>query len=138
MSRLITICAAMMLSVTSIQAAPKSVFLYAGQSNADGREYTNNLPDYMLDNGSLPSSPYTHLRWASICGNPSARTFGTRTFNANERYAFCDVTNYWIDRSATQDFYAIKCAYGGTAIAPGVTADKLPIWYADAECALGR
>ena len=133
MSRLITICAAMMLSVTSIQAAPKSVFLYAGQSNADGREYTNNLPDYMLDNGSLPSSPYTHLRWASICSNPSARTFGTRTFNANERYAFCDVTNYWIDRSATQDFYAIKCAYGGTAIAPGVTADKLPIWYADAE-----
>ena len=112
---------------------PASVFLYAGQSNADGREFTNNLPTYMTNNGSLPSSPYTHLKWASICGRPSQRTFDTRTFNAGERFAFCDVTNYWIDQVATQDFYAIKCAYGGTAIAPGVTAEKLPIWYADAE-----
>ena len=71
--------------------------------------------------------------YASICGTPTVRTFGTRTFEIGTRYAFCDVVNYWIDQSATQDFYAIKCAYGGTAIAPGVTAEKLPIWYADAE-----
>ncbi len=114
------------------QADKAPVFLYAGQSNADGREYTSNLPDYMTDGGALPSSPYTHLQWASICGNPTATAFGTRTFNSGERYAFCDVTNYWIDQAMSQSFYAIKCAYGGTAIAPGVTAAKLPVWYADA------
>lgn len=122
----------MSLTVATSTAAKKAVFLYAGQSNADGREYVQNLPDYMKV-GSSPYSPYTHLRWASICGNPTASTFGTRTMATGERYAFCDVTNYWIDQAANQDFYAIKCAYGGTAIAPGVTAEKLPIWYADAE-----
>ena len=132
MRKLLILSLALLVANASI-AEKKSVFLYAGQSNADGREFTNNLPAYMTNSGSLPSSPYQHLRWASICGNPTARTFGTRTFNSNERYAFCDVTNYWIDQASTQDFYAIKCAYGGTAIAPGVTADKLPIWYADAS-----
>ncbi len=131
-SKLLTLTVAALMAASAVLAEKKSVFLYAGQSNADGREYTNNLPAYMMTGGSLPSSPYHHLRWASICGNPTARTFTTRVFNANERYAFCDVTNYWIDQTANDDFYAIKCAYGGTAIAPGVTADKLPIWYADA------
>ena len=129
---ILTFLSCLLLTTATAGAAKKSVFLYAGQSNADGREYTTNLPSYMMQSGSLPSSPYTHLQWASICGNPSASTFGTRTFNSGERYAFCDVTNYWIDQAATDDFYAIKCAYGGTAIAPGVTAEKLPIWYADA------
>ena len=124
----------MVTSLTLTFAQQKApVFLYAGQSNADGREYTTNLPDYMKNNGNLPSSPYSHLKWASICGNPSKTTFEMRVFNSGERYAFCDVTNYWIDQASSQDFYAIKCAYGGTAIAPGVTAEKLPIWYADAE-----
>lgn len=136
MKRLLTFFV-MLTAVAALSLAQQKVpvFIYAGQSNADGREYTTNLPDYMLDNGSLPSSPYTHLKWASICGNPSKSTFDTRTFQGTkgERYAFCDVTNYWIDQAISSDFYAIKCAYGGTAIAPGVTADKLPIWYADAE-----
>ena len=112
--------------------AKAPVFLYAGQSNADGREYVSNLPDYMKV-GSSPYSPYTYLRWASICGNPSQKVFGTRSMALGERYAFCDVTNYWIDQAVKQNFYAIKCAYGGTAIAPGVTAAKLPVWYADAD-----
>lgn len=116
---------------TTASAEKKSVFLYAGQSNADGREYVVNLPSYMKE-GTSPYSPYTHLKWANICGNPAAKTFGKREMANGERYAFCDVTNYWIDQSAGDDFYAIKCAYGGTAIAPGVTAAKLPIWYADA------
>lgn len=120
----------MSLTVATTMADKKAVFLYAGQSNADGREYVQNLPDYMKV-GSSPYSPYTHLRWTSICGNPTASTFGTRTMATGERYAFCDIVNYWIDQSASEDFYAIKCAYGGTAIAPGVTVAKLPIWYAE-------
>ena len=134
MKRFLTIVAMALTGIAvSVGQQKAPVFLYAGQSNADGREYTSNLPDYMTNGGSLPSSPYTFLKWASICGNPSATTFGTRTFNSGERYAFCDVTNYWIDQASADNFYAIKCAYGGTAIAPGVTAEKLPIWYADAE-----
>lgn len=122
----------LLLSVTAAQADKVPVFIYAGQSNADGREYVQNLPDYMKV-GSSPYSPYTHLKWASVCGNPTKQEFGARTMATGERYAFCDVTNYWIDQTIAQDFYAIKCAYGGTAIAPGVTVAKLPIWYADAE-----
>ena len=114
------------------QSVKKSVFLYAGQSNADGREYVQNLPEYMKV-GTAPYAPYTHLKYASICGTPSTKTFGSRTLAIGTRYAFCDVANYWIDKALNTDFYAIKCAYGGTAIAPGVTADKLPIWYADAD-----
>jgi hypothetical protein len=108
------------------------VFIYAGQSNADGREYVQNLPDYMKV-GTSPYSPYAHLKWANICGNPSKKVFEKRQMAIGERYAFCDVANYWIDQAVNDNFYAIKCAYGGTAIAPGVTAEKLPIWYADAE-----
>ena len=134
MKKIMLLASCLLLTVATTVAGQKvPVFLYAGQSNADGREYTQNLPDYMKQGGSLPSSPYTHLQWASICGNPSKTAFDTRTFNSGERYAFCDVTNYWIDQAVSGDFYAIKCAYGGTAIAPGVTAEKLPIWYADAD-----
>ncbi len=122
----------LMLLTTAASAGKKSVFIYAGQSNADGREFVQELPDYMKQ-GTSPYSPYTHLKWASICGNPTKTTFEQRTMANGERYAFCDVTNYWIDQATSDDFYAIKCAYGGTAIAPGVTAEKLPIWYADAE-----
>ena len=117
--------------LTAVGQTDKSpVFIYAGQSNADGREFVQNLPEYMKQ-GDSPYNPYTHLHYANICGTPTAREFQQRTLEIDKRYAFCDVTNYWIDQAARQDFYAIKCAYGGTAIAPGVTAEKLPIWYAD-------
>lgn len=118
-------------AATGAAAAKKSVFIYAGQSNADGREFVQNMPDY-LKVGTSPYNPYTNLKYANICGTPSTKTFGLRTLETGTRFAFCDVTNYWIDQATTSDFYAIKCAYGGTAIAPGVTAEKLPIWYADA------
>ncbi|MBO7139860.1 MAG: hypothetical protein J6W19_04725 [Prevotella sp.] len=131
MKKLLTLFLAL-LSAAGATAQKKSVFLYAGQSNADGREFVQNLPDYMKQGGE-PYSPYNHLQWASICGTPSKKTFEKRQMAIGERYAFCDVTNYWIDQSSSTDFYAIKCAYGGTSIAPGVTDAKLPIWYADAE-----
>lgn len=130
MKILIATAALLLCLHAGAQKAP--VFLYAGQSNADGREFVQNLPDYMKV-GTSPYNPYTHLQYASICGTPTAQTFGQRTLEVGTRYAFCDVANYWIDQTTSKDFYAIKCAYGGTAIAPGVTAEKLPIWYADSE-----
>ncbi|MBR1932249.1 MAG: hypothetical protein IJ841_01005 [Prevotella sp.] len=133
MKRLLSLLLGGLLAATgTAQTRPASVFLYAGQSNADGREYVQNLPDYMMV-GQAPYAPYHYLKYASICGDPSKKTFEERTFAPGTRYAFCDVANYWIEQALQRPFYAVKCAYGGTAIAPGVTAEKLPIWYADAE-----
>jgi peptidoglycan/xylan/chitin deacetylase (PgdA/CDA1 family) len=104
---------------------PASVFITAGQSNADGREFNSHLPSYLLQNG------YRHLHYTN-CTSVCDGTFTTRSFNDKKgRWAFCDVTNYFIDRAIGSDFYSIKCTYGGTAIAPGVTPAKRPIWYAD-------
>lgn len=109
------------------------VFIYGGQSNASGVERVDNMPEYM-EAAEYPYSPYKYLRWVDITGNPNTNLFGERIFNSShDRYAFCDITNYWIDKSSTQDFYAIKCAKSGTAIAPYVTSERLPVWYADAQ-----
>lgn len=131
MKKLNLFCLATVFALAVSAQEKASVFIYAGQSNADGREFVQNLPDYMKV-GTAPYSPYHHLRYASICGTPSQRTFGSRTFEIGTRYAFCDVANYWIEQALGREFFAVKCAYGGTAIAPGATADKLPVWYADA------
>lgn len=104
---------------------PAPVFLTAGQSNADGRVYNTELPDY-LDAG------YQHLHYANVTSSCDG-TFGQRVFEAGGRWAFCDVTNYLIDQALGRDFYSVKCTYGGTAIAPNVTAAKLPAWYAEAS-----
>ena len=104
---------------------PSSVFITAGQSNADGRVYNSELPEYLNDG-------YRFLHYANVTRSCDG-TFGKRIFEPEGRWAFCDVVNYYIEQNLQRDFYAVKCTYGGTAIAPGVTADKLPIWYADAE-----
>lgn len=106
----------------ALAQTPASVYLTAGQSNADGREYVSKLPSYMKDG-------YKHLNFANVT-NSSDGTFGSRTFESG-RFAFCDVTNYFIDQVATSDFYAIKCAYGGTAIDTAATYTHLPVWCAD-------
>lgn len=113
-----------------IETVPKSVFIYAGQSNASGVARVEDMPDYMLV-GGLPSNPYTHLKWADICGDPSVCDFGQRILDKGDRYAFCDITNYWIDQEATNVFFCLRCARSGTSIAPGQTDEKRPIWYAE-------
>ena len=123
MKRIISI--GMMAFVTlmsTAQTKPASVFLTAGQSNADGRVYVDELPTY-LRNG------YQYLNYANVTSECNGR-FSSRTFEAGTRYAFCDITNYFIEKALQQPFYAVKCTYGGTAIAIGATADKLPVWYA--------
>lgn len=101
---------------------PAAVYIAAGQSNTDGRAEIEFLPDYL-------KRGYRHLRFANVTtgsdGHFTAHTWG-------KRFCYQDVVNYLLDETATEPFYAIKCALGGTAIAPGVTAAKLPLWYADA------
>lgn len=116
---------AVALSVgTAVAQVP--VFLTAGQSNADGREYVSKLPSYM-------KAGYKHLKYANVTSSCDG-TFGKRTFDDPKgRFAFCDVTNYFIDQATTTDFYAIKCTYGGTAIDTAATYAHLPVWCADAQ-----
>lgn len=118
----------LLLSAAAL-AAPaqkRAVYITAGQSNADGRERIAKLPEY------LKAGKYSHLRFANVTGSaPSA--FGDRNLLGEKRYAFQDVCNYWLDRASKQDFYAVKCAYGGTAIALGQTAPKVPVWNASTE-----
>lgn len=120
-----TITAALLIGSGYAQAQVP-VFLTAGQSNADGREYVSHLPSYLKQG-------YKHLHFANVTSS-SDGTFGTRTFdNPKGRFAFCDVTHYFIDQATTSDFYAIKCTYGGTAIDTAATYAHLPVWCADAS-----
>lgn len=114
-----------MLSST-VSAQKRSVFITAGQSNADGREYISKLPSY------LKSGKYSHLRYANVTSKAPS-LFGDRELLKGNRYAFQDVCNYWIDKVENKPFYAIKCTYGGTAIALGQTAPKVPVWSAGKE-----
>lgn len=103
---------------------PAGVFIYAGQSNADGRVYNSELPDYLKPG-------YDHLHYANVTSS-STGEFGSRTFtNLKERWAFCDVTNYCIEQTLKTGFYAVKCTYGGTAIDTAATYAHLPVWCAD-------
>ncbi len=99
---------------------PASVFITAGQSNAEGRAPASAKPSY-LDNG------YRHLNYAFVRSIQDGK-FGKYSFG--DTFAFCDVTHFLIDQALERDFYAIKCTYGGTAITPGQTEEWEPIWYA--------
>ena len=109
--------------VTLSAQKPAAVYITAGQSNADGREYVNKLP-YYLRGG------YKYLNYTNVTSS-SDGTFGEMKFD--KRFAFCDITNYFIEQALQTDFYAIKCAYGGTAIDTAATYSHLPVWCADEE-----
>ena len=77
---------AMLLSIGGVCAQPASVFLTAGQSNADGRVYNSQLPEYLKDG-------YEYLHYKKVTSS-SDGMFEKRNFdNMKERWAFCDVTN---------------------------------------------
>lgn len=112
------------IQITASSQKPVSVFITAGQSNAEGRESVNHLPPYLND------SCYKHLRYAFVRSEQSGKF---SDFKFGKTFAFCDVAHYFIDQASDADFYAIKCTYGGTAIAPGITEPNKPIWYANSE-----
>ncbi len=102
---------------------PAAVYITAGQSNADGRESVDKLPTYL-------KGGYKHLRYANVTRRGGGR-FGK--FRFGKRFAFCDVTNHFIDLASQEDFYAIKCTYGGTAIDTAANGSRKPAWCADVE-----
>lgn len=118
------LCSLSTLSLCAQQ--PASVFITAGQSNADGRVYNNQLPSY-LKNG------YDYLHYSNVTSFSNGK-FEERSFeNLKERWAFCDVTNYYIEKALKSEFYSIKCTYGGTAIDTAATTKKQPVWFADSQ-----
>ncbi len=106
----------------STQTEPAAVYITAGQSNADGREYISAMPSYLNEG-------YKYLKYRNVTSSSDGK-FGSFAFD--KRFAFCDITNYFIEKALQKDFYAIKCAYGGTAIDTAATYDHLPVWCADA------
>lgn len=114
---------AVMLAMGVSAQKPAAVYITAGQSNADGREKVEKLPAYL-------KGGYKHLRYTNVTSAGGGR-FGE--FKFGKRFAFCDVTNHFIDLAAQGDFYAVKCTYGGTAIDTAATHKKLPVWCADGE-----
>ncbi len=110
-------------SLSAMATKPASLFITAGQSNADGRETVDFLPSY-LENG------YEYLHFTNVTSQCDG-TFSA--FKFGKRFSFSDITHYYIEKALQSDFYAIKCAYGGTSIAPGATHAHLPIWYAEKE-----
>lgn len=120
--RLLLMPIAFALSATMASAQkPASVFIVAGQSNAEGRASTKECPHYL-------AKGYKHLKYAFVRTEQNGR-FGH--FSLGKTFAFCDVVNHFIDQKATTDFYVVKCTFGGTAITPGQTEAGKPIWYAD-------
>lgn len=118
-----------MLTPLCALLAQKSVFITAGQSNADGRAYNSSADGYWPS--YLTSAPvYSYLHFAQIAtdANPQWKNSGI-----GNRLAFCDVTNYYLDQRLQDDFYSVKCTYGGSAIQPGATAAKVPCWYANLD-----
>lgn len=109
------------------QQEPASVFITAGQSNADGREYVNLMPSYLKEG-------YKYLRYRNVTQSSDGKF---ADFKFDKRFAFCDITNYFIEKAMQKEFYAIKCAYGGTAIDTAATYAHLPVWCADAEWIAG-
>jgi len=105
---------------------PASVYITAGQSNADGRVYNTQLPTYLKDG-------YRHLNYKNVTSASNGK-FEQRSFdNPKQRWAFCDVVNYMIDQQSQSPFYSIKCTEGGTSIDTAATAPTKPVWFADAE-----
>lgn len=114
---------------------PVSVFIYAGQSNADGRALVTDMPNYLKQNEQDGTwRPYRYLAFANITKEGNGQ-FGDQAFihdNSKRRFAFCDVTNHLIEKKLRRRFYAVKCTYGGSAIDPTARPAKVPTWYADA------
>lgn len=127
MSRLRYLTAMLIVLLTGNMAKaqePVSVFIYAGQSNTDGRAYETELPEYMKDG-------YENLHFVNVTWSTESK-FGERKFgDPKKRFAFCDVTNYFIDKALNTDFYAVKCAYGGTSIDTAATVKTKPVWCCD-------
>lgn len=101
------------LCVLGVQAAVP-VILTAGQSNADGRVPTDELPKYVR---------YNYCQWSYGSGDflkatgvfkPFAPTVGRSALG--DRWGFDAIVYYLLEQYWQQPFYVIKQTMGGTAI----------------------
>lgn len=100
------------------QPEPAPVFIVAGQSNADGRAPSVDLPDYCT---------YDHCQWCYDDGSHfRAGAFETyRPYNwvngGTEQFAFDAILYHYLQQAYARPFYVVKESLGGTAIDPSCT-----------------
>jgi lysophospholipase L1-like esterase len=113
--------------------SPAVVVLTAGQSNADGRVSTKELPDYIKRDG------YQYCRWSYGSGDFRKADGRFESFwptvgrtDIGPRWGFDAVTYYQLEQQLRQPFYVIKQTMGGTAIDTLCTASTHgKFWSAD-------
>lgn len=118
----LTLCVATSLFAQSDNRAP--VFITAGQSNADGRAYFSELPDYITQN------KYKYVMFDNVTSTRDGEMKLYYPTDVANYFAFDAVTNYWLDQAYGRTVYAVKCTYGGTALDTLARPNTVPIWYA--------
>jgi iron complex outermembrane receptor protein len=96
---------------------PLSVYIVAGQSNADGRVPVSQLPPY------LQTGAYRHCLWSYGSGDmlqapgrfTPFRPHVAKAFD-EDRWGFDAVLYHLLDSAVPRPFYVIKQTVGGTAI----------------------
>lgn len=120
------------LPVLAQKQKPATVIITAGQSNTDGRELNEQLPEYIKQNG------YKYCQWSYGGSNAtpvsgSFEPFYPRIINKNKpgRWAYDAVTYYWMEQALKEKFYVIKTSLGGTAIDTACASTSKKYWFAD-------
>lgn len=122
---------------------PVHVIITAGQSNTDGRVSNVYLPAYIkalaTDTSAFGEGAYRHCKIAQNRVDGQFIPFWPQCTrgSATNKWAYDAVTYYWLEQLWQEDFYVIKWAVGGTAIAPG-NSPKGQYWSADSAWLAGN
>lgn len=127
----------LLLLISNLEAAPRKVFIMAGQSNADGRTDITTMPQYIQDYVKTPSR---YCYWSYCNGTTESwNRFGGKFLpyqpytdnNAMTRCGFDGIVYHLIEEALQTRFYVIKESRGGTAIDPRCTSTGNLWWCCD-------
>lgn len=116
---------------------PAHVIITAGQSNTDGRVPNNRLPDYikaMAVDSTYTAGAYKYCHIAHNRTDGMFVPFWPLSHPKSKPYTwgYDAIAYYWLEQLFQEDFYVIKWAIGGTAIAAPVTTPfRGTYWSAD-------
>ena len=116
---------------------PAHVIITAGQSNTDGRVPNNRLPDYikaMAVDSTYTAGAYKYCHIAHNRTDGMFVPFWPLSHPKSKPYTwgYDAIAYYWLEQLFQEDFYVIKWAIGGTAIAAPVTTPfRGTFWSAD-------
>lgn len=99
------------------------VIIVAGQSNADGRVPTSDIPEFLLEDSDI--------KYLNVTSSVGDGFYYPDFTDANTKWGFSDVALHYIAKQFANDLYVIKCAMGGTAIDSLASDANRPTWCAD-------